>query len=458
VKSCSLKLCACILGFLSLLPLLTTRPLAAVLHLPEINIHTVTLPNGLHVVMANCGEAPVVTVEVWYHVGSRDEQPGQAGFAHLLEHMMFDGTKTLGRHFSDYIVRVGGIDNAYTTTDATVYWETMPSSNLPVALWLEADRMRNLDISQQTLDNERRVVEEERRRRYGNPPYGSVIPTLYDHAFTVNPYRHLPIGTMDDLDRASINNVRDFYDRYYVPNNATIVITGKFSEEDAKEYIGRYFGQIPAGTRSVSPSIPVEPPQTEERVVHMTRDVALPAFVEAYHIPADGTPDSYPLRIAARVLSAGDSGLIYHQLVYEKQFALEAQSSAEFSEDPNLFFVFAVMNSGNTPAQGEAAVNSILGRLKAELLSPKELEKAKNQILFELAQAREDSRDLAGQLGYDAVILKDANLINTEAERLLAVTAEQVQAAARKYFVHENMTLLEVHPARTAANLNDGGQ
>jgi predicted Zn-dependent peptidase len=263
---------------------------------------------------------------------------------------------------------------------------------------------------------------------------------------------------MDDLDRASINNVRDFYDRYYVPNNATIVITGKFSEEDAKEYIGRYFGQIPAGTRSVSPSIPVEPPQTEERVVHMTRDVALPAFVEAYHIPADGTPDSYPLRIAARVLSAGDSGLIYHQLVYEKQFALEAQSSAEFSEDPNLFFVFAVMNSGNTPAQGEAAVNSILGRLKAELLSPKELEKAKNQILFELAQAREDSRDLAGQLGYDAVILKDANLINTEAERLLAVTAEQVQAAARRYFVHENMTLLEVHPARTAANLNDGGQ
>jgi zinc protease len=458
VKRCSAKLSACILGFLSILSLPVTLSLAAVPVLPEINIHTVTLPNGLRAVMANCGKAPVVTIEVWYHVGSRDEQPGQTGFAHLLEHLMFDGTRTVGRHFSDYIVRVGGIDNAYTTTDATVYWETMPSSNLPVALWLEADRMRNLDISQKTLDNERRVVEEERRRRYGNPPYGAVIPALYNHAFTVNPYRHLPIGDIDDVKQATVKDIRNFYDTYYVPNNATIVITGKFSEKDAEEYIRKYFAEIPAGTRSVSPTIPREPPQTAERIFQMARDVALPAFVEAYHIPADGTPDSYPLRVAARVLSAGDSGLIYHQLVYEKQLALEAQSSAEFSEDPNLFFVFAVMNSGNTPAQGEAAVNSILETLKERPLPPKDLEKAKNQILFELAQAREDSRGLAGQLGYDAVILKDANAINTEAERFLAVTAEQVQAVARKYFIPENMTLLEVHPDRAAASLNDGGR
>ena len=417
--------------------------------LPAVKVHTLELPNGLHAVMVNRGGAPVITVEIWYHVGSRDEQPGKTGYAHFLEHLMFDGTQTLGRHFSDYIVRVGGIDNAYTTTDATIFWETIPRSNLPVALWLEADRMRNLDINSKTLDNERQVIEEERKRRYDNAPYGTVIPTLYEHAFTVNPYRHLPIGSVNDVTRATLKGIQDFYNTYYVPNNATVVIAGDFSVDQAGQLIKKYFGPIPAGTRPVSPPIPVEPPQTAERVVRMTRDVALPAFVEAYHIPADGTPDSYPLRLAAKILSAGDSGLIYHKLVYEKQIALEAQSSADFSEDPNLFFVFAVMSAGHTPAEGKAAVASLLERLKDKPLPPQELQKARNQILFDLAQDRENSKDLAEQSGYNSVILGNPGLINTEPERFLSVTAEQVQAAARKYFVRRNMTLLEVYPRQT---------
>ena len=448
MKSCFITTFARVIEILALLALLVPCAQAAGVKLPALKIHTLELANGLHAVMVNRGEAPVITVEMWYHVGSRDEKPGKTGFAHFLEHLMFDGTKTLGRHFSDYIVRVGGIDNAYTTTDATVYWETMPSSNLPVALWLEADRMRNLDISQTALDNERAVVQDERRRRYDNPPYGTVIPTLYEHAFTVNPYRHLPIGSVSDVNRATVSEIRDFYNTYYVPDNATIVIVGKFSVDEAEQYIKKYFGAIPAGTSVVSPAIPAEPPQTAERVVTMTRDVALPAFVEAFHIPADGTPDSYPLRLASRLLSAGDSGMIYHQLVYEKQLALEAQSSADFSENPNLFFVFAVMDAGHTPAQGEAAVESILKRLQEKPLSPRDLQKAKNQVLFDLAADRENSKDLAEQLGYDSVILGNPDLINTEAERFLAVTAEQVQAVAQKYFTHRNMTLLEVHPGQ----------
>lgn len=409
--------------------------------------------------MVNHGEAPVVTLEVWYHVGSRDESPGKTGFAHFLEHLMFDGTKTLGRHFSDYIVRVGGIDNAYTTTDATVYWETMPTSNLPVALWLEADRMHNLDISRSALENERAVVEEERRRRYENPPYGTVIPTLYHYAFSVSPYQHLPIGSVDDVRRATVSEIRDFYKTYYVPNNATIVITGKFSVDEAEKYIRKYFAATPEGMLPTNCHIPVEPPQSAERTVTMTRDVALPAFVEAYHIPADGTPDSYPLRLASRILSGGDSGLIYHQLVYEKQLALEADSSADFSEDPNLFFVFAVMNSGRTPAEGEAALDTILMRLQEKPLSAKELQKAKDQVLFELASDRENSKDLAEQLGYDTTVLNNTELINTKAGSFLAVTAEEVQAAARKYFVRGNLTLLEVHPGRNGqvtATLHEG--
>jgi zinc protease len=444
----SKRLLAQFLKTFVLLALFAPHASAAGVKLPPLEIHTLKLPNGLRAVMVNCGAAPVITVEVWYHVGSRNETPGRTGYAHLLEHLMFDGTRNLGRHFSDYIVRMGGVDNAYTTSDATVYWETMPTSNLPVALWLEADRMRNLDVSQSTLGNERAVVEEERQRRYENPPYGTVIPTLYENAFTVSPYRHLPIGSVDDVSRATIDDIRDFYNTYYVPNNASIVIAGKFSVDDAEHYIRKYFATIPAGTLPGTTTISVEPPQAAERVVTMASDVALPAFVAAYHIPADGTPDSYPLRMASRILSAGDSGMIYHELVYKQQLALEAQSSADFSEDPNLFFVFAVMNTGHTPAEGEAAVAAILKRLQDKPLSTMELEKAKDQVLFELATNRENSRDLAEQLGYDTVVLNDPELVNTEAERFLAVTAEQVQAVARKYFVLRNRTLLEVHPGR----------
>lgn len=448
-----------VLGLLILLVGLSAQLSAAAPKLPSLKIQTLQLANGLRVVMVNHGESPVVTLEVWYHVGSRDEQPGKTGFAHFLEHLMFDGTKTLGRHFSDYIVRVGGIDNAYTTTDATVYWETMPTSNLPVALWLEADRMHNLDITHSTLDNEREVVEEERRRRYENPPYGTVIPTLYQNAFSVSPYRHLPIGSVDDVRHATANEIRDFYKTYYVPNNATVVIAGNFSVDEAEKYIQKYFAQIPAGQLPARRNIPVEPPQTAERTVTMNRDVALPAFVEAYHIPADGAPDSYPLRVASRILSGGDSGWVYHQLVYEKQLALEADSSADFSEDPNLFFVFAVMNSGHTPVEGESALDSIIQRIQEKPLSSKELQKAKDQILFELASDRENSKDLAEQLGYDTAVLNNTDLINTEAESFLAVTAEEVQAAARKYFVRSNLTLLEVHPGQNGpvtATLNEG--
>lgn len=455
LKELSTRIIQGFLGAFILFILFVPATVFGSVRLPPIDIHTLQLPNGLHAVMVNRGRAPVVTVEVWYHVGSRDEKPGKTGIAHLLEHLMFDGTKTLGRHFADYIVRVGGIDNAYTTTDATIYWETMPTSNLPVALWLEADRMHNLDITQQGLDNEREVVEEERQHRYETPPYGFVMPLLYRHAFKVSPYHHLPIGSVKSVDDATVKEIRRFYKRYYVPNNATVVIVGNFSVPNAEELIRKYFGPIRVGTRSVSPRFAVEPPQTSERVIKITRNVPLPAFIEAFHIPADGTSDSYPLRLASRILSAGDSALIYHKLVYKKQIALEAESSADFSEDPNLFFVFAVMNSGDTPAEGETAVASILKRLKDRPLSPQQLQKAKNQILFELAQDRESSKSLAEQLGYDSVILNDANLINIEASKFQSVTARQVQDVVRKCFVRRNMTLLEVYPAKTEQATSD---
>ncbi len=422
---------------------------AAMEPLPRVSLREITVSNGLKAVLAPQGRASVATLEVWYHVGSKNEAPGMSGFAHLFEHLMFDGTVDVGRGvFSRDIVSTGGVDNAYTTVDATVFWETVPSSTLPLALWLEADRMRNLSITRRAFETERQVVEDERRYRLESQPYGNVIEKLYQTAFKVSPYRHLPIGSVKDLNRARLNEVRQFHDTYYVPNNATLVVTGDFPPARTEALIRKYFGPLRRSAQPIPRQIPQEPPQTHERKVQLHEDVALPAFVMGFHIPADGTPDSYPLRLLADILSQGESSLLYRELVYRKQMALESQAEANLTEDPNLFLIFAVMNRGATVAQGEAAVRAILRQLKSRPVSQATLEKAERQMVFHWARERETSRGEAEQLGYDAVILNDPNAINTAMTRLLAVTPREIQSVARKYFVRRNLTVIEVDPSR----------
>ncbi len=446
-------------GLVLLLFLSISAVAQGAVQLPHVEVHTLELSNGLHAILAERHDSPVVTVEVWYHVGSKNEVPGKTGFAHLFEHLMFDGTSDVpADQFSNYIIGSGGIDNAYTNVDTTVFWETVPASALPMALWLEADRMRNLDINQRVFDNERQVVKEERRMRFDNQPYGDVIETLYAHAFRVHPYHHLAIGSMEDLDHASLPEVRTFYDTYYVPNNATVVVVGDCSIKDAEGLVKKYFGAIPRGAPIVR-DIPREPPQTSERVVNLHQDVALPAFVEGFHMPADGTPDAYPLELASKILSQGESSIIYRKLVYEEQMALEAQSEGDFTEDPNLFFVFAVMNPGHTLAEGEKAVDSILNELKSHPVSREVLEKARNQVMSEYAEGLETSKSEAEELGYGAVVLKDANLINTEPLRFDSVTPEDIQRVAQTYFVPSNMTLVNVNPEKAGqTNSQDSGK
>ena len=417
--------------------------------LPVTEIHDVQLDNGLRALIVESHDAPVIDVQVWYHVGSKNEVPGRTGFAHFFEHLMFDGTKNLGSNeFSDYIIRSGGTDNAYTTEDTTVFWETVPSNMLPQVLWLEADRMRNLEINEKVFNNERQVVEEERRLRFDNPPYGTVVETLYDHAYTVHPYRHMTIGSMEDLNHASIQDIQDFYDTYYVPSNATVLIVGNVDWHEAAIEVQKYMGEVKGGAAHSATPIPQEPEQRAERVVKLNLDVALPAFVEGFHMPADGTADAYPLRLASKILSDGESSRIYTRLIYDKQIAVQAESSGNFTEDPNLFFVFAVMNGGHSPAEGETQVDAELTRLKTELVSDADLAKAKNQILRDFILSRQTAESRAEELGYAAVVLKDPQLVNTELQRFLKVTPEDIQRVARKYFVQENKTLVEVYPKK----------
>ena len=388
-----------------------------------------------------------MAVQVWYHVGSKDERPGMTGFAHLFEHLMFDGTTNIPPgEFSNYIVRAGGVDNAYTTEDATVFWETVPGSDLPVALWLEADRMRNLRITESAFNNERAVVEEELRQRFTNQPYGGVVDSLYAHAFTVSPYRHRPIGSMADLDRAQLSEVQSFYDTYYAPDNATLVLVGDFDEKQAEGWVQDYFGPVKGSRAAIPRNYAQEPPQTAKRAVALRKNVALPAFVEGYHIPADGAPDSYPMRLAAKILADGDSSWIYRQLVYHKQMAMQVECEGNFTEEPNLFFIMAVMNPEYTPQQGEAEVASILKRLKRGAISSADVERAKNEMLRDLILEREGARSRADAIGYDAVVLKNPELYNTEISRFMQVTVADIQRVAQKYFVRRNLTTVEVYP------------
>ncbi len=442
--------------------LVIARPASPAVELPRVQIHSVTLSNGLRAFLVEDHQSPLVSVQVWYHVGSKNEVPGKTGFAHLFEHLMFQGTKNLpGEQFTNSIIRSGGADNAYTTEDSTVFWETFPNSQLPAVLWLEADRMRGLKITEQAFKTEREVVKEERRLKFDNPPYGAVVEALYAHAFTVHPYRHMPIGSMEDLDRADVPDLRAFYDKYYVPSNAVLVVVGDFASSEAEALISKYFSPLRGGRSSPERNIPAEPLQTQRRSVKLMCNVALPAFVEGYRMPPDGTPDAYPLRLAAKILSEGESSRIYRRLIYDKQIAVEAESSGNFTEDPNLFFVLAIMNSGHSPAEGEAEIEAELARLKTDLVPAAELDKAKSQILRDFILSRQTVESRAEELGYAAVVLKDADLVNAEPGRFLAVTQVDIRRVARKYFVPENMTVVEVFPQENrntnAGRGNSGG-
>jgi zinc protease len=332
---------------------------------PKLNYTMTTLPNGLKVVFLEDHSTPIVHAEIWYHVGSKNEKKGRTGFAHLFEHMMFKGSKNVEPEgHPSWISSVGGQSNAYTTEDATVFWQTFPAQYLPLVLWLEADRMASLRIDEKVFQTEREVVKEERRMRVENQPYGRLNEIIYDQAFTVHPYKHPTIGSMADLEAASIADVRDFFRTYYVPNNATLVLVGDFDVKEAQALVTQYLGRVPKSDRPVPRDIPVEPPSTKERRVKLEESWPLPAVAIAHHITFDGHPDSYPLHIASKVLSDGQSSRIYRKLVYEKRLALAAFGGGNIIEDPNLFFAVAIVQPGKTTEETINALTEELDRLK----------------------------------------------------------------------------------------------
>jgi len=411
--------------------------------------HTVsTLPNGLRLILHEDHSTPIVNVQVWYHVGSKDERAGRTGFAHLFEHLMFKGSKNVEpEQHTSLVSGVGGQANAYTTEDVTVFWETVPSQFLPMALWLEADRMATLRVDRATFERERDVVQEERRMRVESQPFGRLPEIVNGFAFTVHPYRHSTIGSMADLESASVEDVRDFYRTYYVPANATVVIAGDIDPSRAVELATEYLGRVPRSGRTVPRDIPGEPPRTSPRRLTMEERWPLPVVVVAHHVTSDGHPDSYALQMASKILSDGQSSRIYRKLVYETGIALSAAGIGNLSEHPNLFYAYALVQPGHTADEAEKALERELDLLRTEPVSERELARAKHQFTRDYVLGRETVQQKASVLGRASVLHQgDVGSADAEFDRVQAVTAADIQRVAKAYFARETRIVITVTP------------
>ena len=422
-------------------------PLYAAVHPPKLDYQITTLSNGLRVILSEDHSTPIVHVSVWYHVGSRDEKPGRTGFAHLFEHMMFKGSKNVQpESHTSIIASYGGRSNAYTQEDATVFWETLPSQYLPLALWMEADRMATLRVDRDAFEKEREVVKEERRLRVDNQPYGRLNEILFDHAFTTHPYKHATIGSMKDLEAASLQDVRDFHDTYYVPENAVVTVVGDFDSAQATQLVQQYFGRVPKATRPVPRDIPKEPEQTQERRATIQEEWPLPAVVIAYHVVYDGHPDSYPLHLTSKILFDGESARMTRDLVYDKRIAVAAFGNANILQDPNLFYAVAIAPAGQSLQAVEREMLAQFDNLKTDGVTAHELERAKNQFMRDYIIGRETDEQKALHLAHAAVIHNDIRTADAEIDIFLNLATTDIQRVAKTYFIEKNRTVLYILP------------
>jgi zinc protease len=426
---------------------------------PRFVYQRLQLPNGLTVILNQDRSTPIVNVQLWYHVGSKDEKPGRTGFAHFFEHLMFKGSRNVEpEQHTSIVASVGGQANAYTNEDTTVFWQTVPSHYLPLVLWMEGDRMATLRIEQDTFVREREVVKEERRMRIENQPYGRLNEIIYEQAFTTHPYRHPVIGSMEDLNAATLADVRDFYATYYVPSNVTVVISGDFDVEQTIGLVNQYLGRVPKALKPVPRDIPREPPQKAEKRVTVEEPVPLPAVVVGYHITYDGHPDAYPLHILAKVLSDGQSSRFYRKLVYDSGLALTAFGQANLIEHPNLLYTVAIVNPGQSPAAVEKALVAELDRMKTEGITPRELQRSKNQFARDYILGRETVQQKATNLAHAEVLHADIGTADGEFDIFQNITQADVQRVARTYFTPESRVVIHIKPKGPGAGTPPGAK
>lgn len=415
--------------------------------MPQLKFTDRTLANGMRVLTAPDSSSPTVAIQVWYHVGSKDDPQNRSGFAHLFEHIMFKSTKNMKSEMMDRLTEdVGGFNNAFTADDVTVYFEVVPSNYLETLIWAEADRLSGLNVDDGNFKSERDVVKEEFRQGVLAPPYGRFEYLLQQKSFLEHPYKRPTIGSIEDLDAASLKDVQDFHSTFYRPDNATLVIVGDFDAKQLDAWVDKHFAPIAKPSRSL-PRVQVkEPPRKSEIRLTEYGSNDLPAVGFTYLTPRQADADSDALRVADVILSGGESSRLYHSLVYTQQLAAEVNSSAETREDASLFVLTAVLSEGKKVEDVEKAMLAEIGKLQDTAVSAAELDKAKNQIITNQLRQRETSNGKALALGEAAVLLGDVARVNTDLERLQAVTAADIQRVMKKYFSDTNRLVLYYLP------------
>ncbi|MGE0787739.1 MAG: M16 family metallopeptidase [Sandaracinaceae bacterium] len=416
--------------------------------LARLAIQRTTLDNGLRIVMNPDPTIPTVAIAVYYDVGSRNEVRGRSGFAHLFEHMMFQGSANVGKgeHFQ-LVMNRGGSMNGTTNHDRTNYFETLPSNELALGLWLEADRMRSLAVTEENFENQRQVVMEEYRQSYENQPYAMSFLRINELAYgDYWPYSHSTIGELRDLENAPLSAVQEFFNTYYTPNNAVLSIAGDFDPAEARELAQRYFGSIPQ-----HPVPPYQPaplaPQTRENTDSMQDALAQrAAFHIAWHIPQNREDDHYPLEMLSLVLGDGESSRLYQQLVKQRELCQEVFVGTDDRRGPDLFSVWAIMGENRSASEARALIYAQLEDVARRGITERELEKAQNRIRAYFVFALESNLARARQLAEYEMYYGDAELIRAEMDRYLAVTRADVQRVAGQYFAATNRTVLDVVP------------
>jgi zinc protease len=438
--SIRLFLTACLLAAIALSGFAQTRT-------PQLKFTDRTLKNGMRVLSAPDRSSPTVAIQVWYHVGSKDDPQNRSGFAHLFEHIMFKSTKNMKSEMMDRLTEdVGGFNNAFTADDVTVYFEVVPSNYLETLLWAEADRLSGLNVDDPNFKSERDVVKEEYRQGVLAPPYGRFEYLLQQKSFFEHPYKRPGIGSIEDLDAASLKDVQDFHSTYYRPDNATLVVVGDFDPAQLDGWVDKYLGPIAKPAQPL-PRVQVKEPlrKGEIRLTEYGSN-DLPAVGLTYLTPRQADPDADVLRVLDVILSGGESSRLYNALVYTQQLAAEVNSSAEAREDASLFVVTAVLSEGKKVEDVEKSLLAEIKKLQDAPVSAAELEKAKNQIVTNQLRQLETSNGKALALGEAAVLLGDPSRVNTELARLQAVTAADIQRVMKKYFTDTNRLVLYYLP------------
>ncbi len=416
--------------------------------LPPLEIEEYSLDNGLKVVLNPDHSVPVVSIAVYYNVGSRNEREDRTGFAHLFEHMMFQGSENVPKagHFQ-HIMKAGGTMNGTTSSERTNYFETLPANQLPLGLWLESDRMRSLAVTQENLDNQREAVKEEKRLRYDNQPYGQIFDLINEMIYKNFSNSHSTIGSMEHLDDATVEDVQEFFRIYYAPNNAVLVLSGSFDTHGAKDLIETYFGDIES--QPLPPSLDVsEPVEVAANYKEWEDKLApFPAFLIGWKIPPRRSDEFYALYLAGKVLYEGESSRLYQKLVKGEESVIQLFGFTDERRGPSSIFIGAIPKPEKDLSRIRETIMQEIHDLAAHGPTAEEMEKIENQLINDSVRMRQSSMNRAQQIAEFALYDGDPQLINGELEVLLAVTAEQIRHAVGTFLNTENRALLDVVPA-----------